>query len=222
MFTWIFVTILKPLTPPCFLINHMFRCRYSVIYVHVWVTPGNTFVYWIQSLHSLWNFNWQSNNPVNNICACGKLQYKLSHFYNTRILSYGYVSIQTYLVYIALTFPTQPWVITNHDDVIKWKHFPRYWPFVRGIHWSPVNFPHKGQWRGVLMFSLICTWINGCVNNDDAGDLRRHYADYDVIAMFQNMKAYLIWMDNEWLWIFLNVTSQSSLRNLVALRDFNY
>ena len=20
-----------------------------------------------------------------------------------------------------------------HDDVIKWKHFPRYWPFVRGI-----------------------------------------------------------------------------------------
>ena len=32
-----------------------------------------------------------------------------------------------------------------HDDVIKWKHFPRYWPFVRGIHRSPVNFPHKGQ-----------------------------------------------------------------------------
>ena len=23
---------------------------------------------------------------------------------------------------------------TCHDDVIKWKHFPRYWPFVRGIH----------------------------------------------------------------------------------------
>ena len=34
-----------------------------------------------------------------------------------------------------------------HDDVIKWKHFPRYWPFVRGIHRSPVNSPHKGQWR---------------------------------------------------------------------------
>ena len=31
-----------------------------------------------------------------------------------------------------------------HDDVIKWKHFPRYWPFVRGIHRSPVNSPHKG------------------------------------------------------------------------------
>ena len=44
-----------------------------------------------------------------------------------------------------------------HDDVIKWKHFPRCWPFVRGIHRSsPVNSPHKGQWRGALMFSLIC------------------------------------------------------------------
>ena len=40
-----------------------------------------------------------------------------------------------------------------HDDVIKWKHFPRYWPFVWGIHRWPVNSPHKGQWRRALMFS---------------------------------------------------------------------
>ena len=32
-----------------------------------------------------------------------------------------------------------------HGDVIKWKHFPRYWPFMRGIHRSSVNSPHKGQ-----------------------------------------------------------------------------
>ena len=69
---------------------------------------------------------------------------------------------------------------TLHDDVIKWKHFPRYWPFVRGIHRSPVNSPHKGQWRGALMLSLICTWINGWVNNGNAGDLRRYRAHYDV------------------------------------------
>ena len=47
-----------------------------------------------------------------------------------------------------------------HNDVIKWKHFPRYWLFVRGIHRSPVNSPHKGRWRGALMFSMICVWIN--------------------------------------------------------------
>ena len=70
----------------------------------------------------------------------------------------------------------------NHD-VIKWKHFPRYWPFVRGIHRSPVNSPHKGQWCRALMFSLICVWINGWVNNREAGDLRRYRAHYDVIVM---------------------------------------
>ena len=58
-------------------------------------------------------------------------------------------------------------------DVIKWKHFPRYWPFVRGIQRSPGNSPHKGLWRGASMFSLICVWINGWVNNREAGDLRR-------------------------------------------------
>ena len=31
----------------------------------------------------------------------------------------------------------------NHDDGIKWKHFPCYWPFVLGIHLSPVNSPHS-------------------------------------------------------------------------------
>ena len=56
--------------------------------------------------------------------------------------------------------------------IIKWKHFPRYWPFV-GINRSPVNFPHKGQWRAALMFSLICALTNPWVNNRDAGDLRR-------------------------------------------------
>ena len=70
----------------------------------------------------------------------------------------------------------------THDAVIKWKHFSRYWPFVRGIHRSPVNSPHKGQWRGALLFSMICR-INGWVNNREAGDLRRYRAHYDVIVM---------------------------------------
>ena len=75
--------------------------------------------------------------------------------------------------------------LAKHDDVIKWKHFPRYWPFVRGIHRSLVNPLHKGQWRGALMFSIICAWINRWVYNRAAGDLRRHRAHYDVIVMFQ-------------------------------------
>ena len=63
----------------------------------------------------------------------------------------------------------------NHDDIIKWKHFPRYWPFVRWIHRSPVDFPHAGQWREALVFSLIYAWTNGWANNRDAGDLRQKW-----------------------------------------------
>ena len=70
-----------------------------------------------------------------------------------------------------------------HDDAVKWKHFPRCWPFVRGIHRSPVNSPHKCQWRGALMFSLICVWINGWVNNREASDLRRYRAHCDITVM---------------------------------------
>ena len=73
--------------------------------------------------------------------------------------------------------------ILQHDDVIGWKQFPRYWPFVRGIHRSPVTSPHKGQWRGDFMFSLNWAWINGWVNNGEAGDLRRHRSHYDVTVM---------------------------------------
>ena len=43
----------------------------------------------------------------------------------------------------------------SHDGVMKWKHFPRYWPFVWGIHRPPVNSPHKGQWRGASSL-LVC------------------------------------------------------------------
>ena len=72
-----------------------------------------------------------------------------------------------------------------------WRHqmktFPRYWPFVRGIHQPPVNSPRKGQWRGALMLYLICARMNGRVNNDEAGDLRRHRAHYDVVVMEFNI-----------------------------------
>ena len=57
-------------------------------------------------------------------------------------------------------------MLKHHDDVIK-----------------SVNSPHKGQWHGALMFSLICVWINGWVNNREADDLRRYRAHYDVTVI---------------------------------------
>ena len=82
-----------------------------------------------------------------------------------------------------------------HDNIIKGKHFPRYWFFVRGIHRSPLNFPHKGQWRGALKFSLICAWINGWVNTREAGDMKRHRTHYDIIVIYKSHSA------SWWTWI---------------------
>ena len=96
------------------------------------------------------------------------------------------------LTYSSVPYPERiDYIIGNknnvHDDVIKWKHFPRYWPFVRGIHRSPLNSPQKGQWRGALMFSLIYAWINAWLNNREAGDFRRHRAYYDVTVLLTNI-----------------------------------
>ena len=89
-----------------------------------------------------------------------------------------------------------------HDDVIKWKHFPCYWPFVRGTHRSPVGSPHKDQWHGAL-FSLICAWTSGWTNNQDAGDLRHYRAHYDVTVMPQAIMNVLNHSDALVLLIFL-------------------
>ena len=76
------------------------------------------------------------------------------------------------------TFFWKTWI----NDVIKWKNFPHYC-----ILWQdpPVSswFPHKGQWRRALVFSLICTWTNGWANNRDASDLRCRLAHYDITVV---------------------------------------
>ena len=80
-----------------------------------------------------------------------------------------------------------------HGGVIKWKHFPGYWPFVRGIHHSPVNSPHKGQWQRALEFSLIFAWMIGWVNNRDDGYLTRHRVHYDATVMMASKSSMYRW-----------------------------
>ena len=76
------------------------------------------------------------------------------------LLVYGYSGCgKTSLMAKAYSMVSDKKNAFPHDDVIKWNHFPRYWPSVWGIHRSPVNSHHKGQWRGALMFSLISSWI---------------------------------------------------------------
>ena len=112
----------------------------------------------------------------------GPLQYE-----DTVFPIYGFLYLIISYLYNENPPTWEETVCILHDDVIKWKHFPRNWPFVWGIHRSPVNSPHKDQWRGALMFSLICAWINGWANNREAGDLRRHRTHYDVTVLGKSL-----------------------------------
>ena len=136
--------------------------------------------------------SWAAKTPV-------KYKRDIQYVYVTSTLKDHNVGHKSYLLILTNEFsPTRSMMdlsaaeLSNvNDDVMKWKHFPRYWPFVRGIHRSPVNPPHEGQWRRALTFSLICTWISCWTNNRDAGDLRRHRAHYHDTLM--NLKKNLQW-----------------------------
>ena len=142
-------------------------------------------------LRSFIHFSLVTSSPVKIIGKSphswpkNRYSWSLMHYYSLA-LNHRYA----YVIYILVSandifLKSAPWHAfpSQHNDVIKWKPFPRYWPFVRGIHLSPVSSPHKGQWRRALMFPLICAWINGWVNNREAGDLRRYRAHYDVPVM---------------------------------------
>ena len=70
------------------------------------------------------------------------------------VLMIGNLMYYEMLLAKEIKFPNHiPWdVWLRHDDGIKWKHFPRYRPFVRGIHWSPVNSP---QWPVTRSFDVF-------------------------------------------------------------------
>ena len=90
--------------------------------------------------------------------------------------------------------------ISRHDDVTKWKHFPRYWPFVRGIHrWIPRTKASDTE--------LCCFFdlrLNKRLSKHSSGwwfvtlsrPLWRHYN-----GLFRHKCMNLSWQDN----IFLSV-----------------
>ena len=115
-----------------------------------------------------------------SLCAlkCVILLLSITQINDARIL---------HTLYITTTLPPD-WY---HDDVIKWKHFLQLLTLCVGN--SPVTgeFPAQSQWRRALMFSLICAWINGYVNNREAGDLRCYHAHYDVTLMWRIVINYI-------------------------------
>ena len=74
-----------------------------------------------------------------------------------------------------------PWsngchTIQNHHDAIIWNHFLHYWPFVKGIHQSLVDSPHKGasNVECSCAFYLLLTWTSYWTNSHVTADLAHH------------------------------------------------
>ena len=150
--------------------------------IHIWITDIH---HWIMDwlIMEIWyplfafGFSYQVNSL--SLVIFLVLSIYLFFIYFLRKTMYG--PFNTHYHHVLFLIKYTIWI--SHDDVIKWINFLRYWPFVRGLHRSPVNSPHKGQWRGALIFSLIYTWINGWVNNGAAGDLRHYRAHYYVTVI---------------------------------------
>ena len=86
--------------------------------------------------------------------------------YTWRLLNDSNVYIVLYIFQEHFTFRSVGWHMMTSSN--------------GNIHRSAVDAPHKGRWRGALMFSLICAWTNSLANKQDAGDFRHHRVHYEV------------------------------------------
>ena len=148
---------------------------------------------------------WVNFNPcVDNMPskAWDEITYPFPNFNGGTVEVWEWICnfIPHFIVYV-ITYPLWDYIKMErssvrqqpHRDSLEdwetwWRHqmeafFPCYLPSVLGIHRSAVNSLHKGQWRWALIFSLICAWINGWVNNCEGGDLRRHRTLCDITVM---------------------------------------
>ena len=91
-----------------------------------------------------------------------------------------------------------------YDGVLTWERLPHYWPFVRGIHWSPVNSHHRGpKYCVAVIFSLLPTWQSYCTNSRFTGALRRLYPHVTLLWCYFSAACRWrfspVWMDSLWL-----------------------
>ena len=142
------------------------------------VVFGRHFRHWL---------HWKLSKRVSSVANDEKcrqnimMTFPFQYWYSSGLLHHAWSNPEEHQhwLHLKLSFSTvhYPW----------WRHqmetFSALLAICAGIHRGPVNSPHKDQWRGALMFSLICVWINGWVNNREAGDLRRYRAHYDVTVM---------------------------------------
>ena len=110
----------------------------------------------------------------------------MSQLYPEYVLS----SLMWYVIDFIYNWVQLKYEITHYNScptLSWWRHQMETFSALLAL--CAGNSAHKGQWRGALIFSLICAWINNWVNNGEAGDLRRHRSHYDVIVMLSSTRC---------------------------------
>ena len=84
---------------------------------------------------------------------------------------------------------------TQRASISWWRHqmetFSALLAICAGNSPATGEVPTQRPVTRSLMFSLIGVWINGWVNDGEAGDLRRHRTHYDVIAMWAGVCSFM-------------------------------
>ena len=145
---------LLPLYVAVFIPRNFHQCKEGIMNVNAW--------------DSQTSFNWHNIDPYRVDFSRQIISFKL--------LVIGFaVSIWCDDVLYSTIRMNHKNLYKNHDDVMKWKHFPCYWPFVRRNSPVPGEFsaqrPVTRSFDVFFDLQLICTWINSRVNNPEAGDL---------------------------------------------------
>ena len=93
--------------------------------------PANICCFFVGKLFSAILHHWKQDLPstVNNISwkILSQSKRDMKDTRNTEIMKNTFKSLYN--------------IHHHHDDIIKWKHFLHYWPFVCRIHRTPVNSP---------------------------------------------------------------------------------
>ena len=134
-------TTARPQLVRCVWLNPFVTTDYTRDSIHEVVRSQENWKLWEFLLKSsnrsdIWHIRWwhcqnirASRIPPTHVWQVRDFTWCLGNTY-CRLVSWGPVQTQS----------------LSHDD-IKLKHFPRYWPFLRGIHRSQMNSPRKGQWQ---------------------------------------------------------------------------
>ena len=136
---------------------------------------------WPRHLHN--QLHHQSDSYVLNCWKNNTFIYTTPRHWNREI----YTTKTLYGSWLAFFYQILLSHATRSRNMIWWRHqmeiFSALLAICEGNPSASGGFPSQSQWRGALMFSLICTWTNGWANNRVTGDLRRHRAHYDVHIM---------------------------------------